>query len=309
MLTCFDSINIPFAQWDNNLVAEWLATIGLGMYVGEWRNWLRDGGHLMRATAAEVEKDFGVRNPLHRKKLRLAVAGMLNDDEDELLKSAGRLDFLWVARWLDDIGLPQYKDAFIDARVDGRVLHYLTVEDLFNLKVISQLHFASIRSGIRILRENKVRDILCLTLSLMLIIFPQQYNGQCLKRRATADEAQQTSWRPEEVSLWTSHRVMEWLRSIDLSEYAPNLRGSGVHGSLILFENAFNSDLFATLLSIPTSKTLLRRHIATKFRQLIGDDLHRIKMDFEHLPNYQPMIPGSKVKVSTFDDLVGLHRI
>lgn len=27
---------------------------------------------------------------------------------------------------------------------------------------------------------------------------------------------------------------MEWLRSIDLSEYAPNLRGSGVCGSLIV---------------------------------------------------------------------------
>lgn len=273
------------------------------MYVGEWRNWLRDGGHLMRATASEVEKDFGVRNPLHRKKLRLAVAGMLNDDEDELLKSAGRLDYLWVARWLDDIGLPQYKDAFIDARVDGRVLHYLTVEDLFNLKVTSQLHFGSIRSGIRILRENKVGIIFCfLNLNFFINFFLKKYNGQCLKRRATADEAHQSSYLPGEVSLWTSHRVMEWLRSIDLSEYAPNLRGSGVHGALILFENAFNSDLFATLLSIPTSKTLLRRHIATKFRQLIGEELHRIKLDFEHLPNYQPMIPGSKVKVSTINN-------
>ena len=33
--------------------------------------------------------------------------------------------------------------------------------------------------------------------------------------------------------LWTNHRVMEWLRTIDLSEYAPNLRGSGVHGALM----------------------------------------------------------------------------
>jgi len=28
---------------------------------------------------------------------------------------------------------------------------------------------------------------------------------------------------------------MEWLRSIDLSEYAPNLRGSGVHGALMVY--------------------------------------------------------------------------
>ena len=29
--------------------------------------------------------------------------------------------------WLDDIGLPQYKDQFVEARVDGRMLHCLTV--------------------------------------------------------------------------------------------------------------------------------------------------------------------------------------
>lgn len=33
---------------------------------------------------------------------------------------------------------------------------------------------------------------------------------------------------------WSNHRVMEWLRSVDLAEYAPNLRGSGVHGGLIV---------------------------------------------------------------------------
>ena len=38
----------------------------------------------------------------------------------------------------------------------------------------------------------------------------------------------------DEVILWSNHRVMEWLRTIDLSEYAPNLRGSGVHGALMV---------------------------------------------------------------------------
>ena len=36
------------------------------------------------------------------------------------------------------------------------------------------------------------------------------------------------------MSLWTNHRVMEWLRTIDLAEYAPNLRGSAVHGALMV---------------------------------------------------------------------------
>lgn len=33
--------------------------------------------------------------------------------------------------WLDDIGLPQYKDPFHDGRVDGRMLQYLTVVNIF----------------------------------------------------------------------------------------------------------------------------------------------------------------------------------
>ena len=45
------------------------------------------------------------------------------------------INYLNNSRWLDDVGLPQYKDAFMEARVDGRVLNYLTVDDLFQLKV------------------------------------------------------------------------------------------------------------------------------------------------------------------------------
>lgn len=154
-ISLFSSISIPFSQWDSTLISDWFTLIGLGMYVNECRRWCKHGEQLMKATSLEVEKELGIRNVLHRKKLRLAVASMNNEDDD-LLKNAGKLDYLWVARWLDDIGLPQYKDAFIDARIDGRMLHYLTVEDLLILKVTSQLHFASIRSGIRILRDNNV---------------------------------------------------------------------------------------------------------------------------------------------------------
>lgn len=45
---------------------------------------------------------------------------------------------------------------------------------------------------------------------------------------------QQNNVSPSDVVQWSNHRVMEWLRSVDLAEYAPNLRGSGVHGGLIV---------------------------------------------------------------------------
>lgn len=48
----------------------------------------------------------------------------------------------------------------------------------------------------------------------------------CLTRRSVPDESQPTA---ADVALWTNHRVMEWLRIVDLAEYAPNLRGSGMN--------------------------------------------------------------------------------
>ena len=91
-------------------------------------------------------------------------------------------------------------------------------------------------------------------------------------------------------------RVMEWLRQVDLAEYAPNLRGSGVHGGLIVLEPKFNGELLAALLSIPSSKTLLRRHLTIHFGDLIGRDLVAEKRRAENEPNYQPLTPTAKVK-------------
>ena len=52
------------------------------------------------------------------------------------------------------------------------------------------------------------------------------FDPSVLKRRSSPDETKKVM-TPSDVALWTNHRVMEWLRSVDLSEYAPNLRGSG----------------------------------------------------------------------------------
>jgi len=38
----------------------------------------------------------------------------------------GRLSNRWVLSWLEEIGLPQYKDTFSEGSVDGRMLNYLT---------------------------------------------------------------------------------------------------------------------------------------------------------------------------------------
>ncbi|KAG7225663.1 hypothetical protein INR49_005070 [Caranx melampygus] len=89
---------------------------------------------------------------------------------------------------------------------------------------------------------------------------------------------------------------MEWLRSVDLAEYAPNLRGSGVHGGLMVLEPRFNVEALALLLNIPPNKTLLRRHLATHFHLLIGSEAQRLKQDCLENPDYSVLTATAKVK-------------
>lgn len=67
-------------------------------------------------------QDMAISHPIHRKKLGLAIEAKKINDTHPM----GKLDYLLVLRWLDDLGLPQYKDAFADARIDGRTLNFLT---------------------------------------------------------------------------------------------------------------------------------------------------------------------------------------
>lgn len=90
---------------------------------------------------------------------------------------------------------------------------------------------------------------------------------------------------------------MEWLRAVDLAEYAPNLRGAGVHGGLMVLETRFNAELLAALLSIPPGKTLLRRHLNTHFKELLGKEIIQKKREAESTLGYIPLTPSSKIKV------------
>ncbi|NP_001338784.2 liprin-beta-2 isoform 6 [Homo sapiens] len=261
--------NAPFAQWSTERVCAWLEDFGLAQYVIFARQWVSSGHTLLTATPQDMEKELGIKHPLHRKKLVLAVKA-INTKQEE--KSA-LLDHIWVTRWLDDIGLPQYKDQFHESRVDRRMLQYLTVNDLLFLKVTSQLHHLSIKCAIHVLHVNK-------------------FNPHCLHRRP-ADES---NLSPSEVVQWSNHRVMEWLRSVDLAEYAPNLRGSGVHGGLIILEPRFTGDTLAMLLNIPPQKTLLRRHLTTKFNALIGPEAEQEKREKMASPAYTPLTTTAKVR-------------
>lgn len=205
--------------------------------------------------------------------------------------------------------MPQHKDAFGAARLDGRMLHRLTVDDLVALHVTSALHSASLRRGIQVMRAHA-------------------WNPECLIRRSgggallasatvdgeDADAAAATAAAAappadtKQVHLWTAHRVMEWLRSVDLAEYAPNLRGAGVHGALMIYDNRFTSELLADLLCIQPAKTLLRRHLGTHFAELLGRDVIQSKRDAEMTLGFQPLNLTAKIKVFLGRDFVCVWR-
>uniref|UniRef100_A0A8C2YZQ7 PPFIA binding protein 2 n=1 Tax=Cyclopterus lumpus TaxID=8103 RepID=A0A8C2YZQ7_CYCLU len=263
-------LKLPFSKWSTEQVCGWLEEIGLGQYGILACHWVTDGDTLLSATLQDLEKELAMKNPLHRKKLQLAIKTFSNGQPEK----SSELDYIWVNRWLDDIGLPQYKDQFNEGRVDGQMLQYLAVNDLLFLKVTSQLHHLSIKCAIHVLHVNK-------------------FSSNCLKRRPSHEN----QFTPSEVVQWTNHRVMEWLRSVDLAEYAPNLRGSGVHGGLLMLEPRFNSDTLALLLNIPPQKTLLRRHLTTNFNNLVGAQAHQEKREYTEAPGYTPLSITTKVKV------------
>ncbi|XP_075898668.1 liprin-beta-2b isoform X11 [Nelusetta ayraudi] len=277
------NLKIPFAKWSSEQVCDWLEEIGLSQYSILARHWVSGGQTLLSATPHDLERELGMKNPLHRKKLQLAIKTVSNKQGE---KSA-ELDFIWVTRWLDDIGLPQYKDQFNEGRVDGQMLQYLTVNDLLYLKVSSQLHHLSIKCAIHVLHVNK-------------------FHPNCLKRRPSNEN----QFTPSEVVQWSNHRVMEWLRSVDLAEYAPNLRGSGVHGGLVMLEPRFNSDTLAMLLNIPPQKTLLRRHLTTNFNSLVGTQAQLEKREYTDAAGYSPISITAKVKPKKlgFSNLAHLRR-
>ena len=175
----------PFNHWTLDMLSIWVDSLGLGMYDNHLKlSGIRNGEGLASMSGHDLETKLGIKMPLHRKKLILAIASRQESgvntgeksaaeefaNKNALIDSAGKLDHLWVTRWLDDIGLPQYKEAFLDARVDGRVLNVLTVDDLiFELGVGSLLHHLSIRRAIQVLRQKN-------------------FDPNCLKRRSSPEE-------------------------------------------------------------------------------------------------------------------------
>ncbi|XP_022085514.1 kazrin-like [Acanthaster planci] len=239
--------NTPMTQWKADMVVSWLEiTMCLPQYSQNCQENIKSGKVLLGLSDAELESGMGVSNVLHRRKVRLAIEEH-RPGVEIIFPKAGDLDHRWVARtWLNDLGLGQYSLQFESERIDGRVLNSLTKKDLEkHLGITRKFHQVSLLHGIELLRRI-------------------QFDKGVLVERRTQCEDMDC-----DLVVWTSQRLIRWARSIDLKEYADNLLDSGVHGALMVLEPSFDSDAMANALGIPSSKTIIRRHLTTELNSIL----------------------------------------
>ncbi|XP_055608212.1 kazrin isoform X3 [Uranotaenia lowii] len=242
-----EASSLPMERWRAPQVLAWLeVALGMPQYAARCAENVKSGKVLLELNDAELESGLGTSHPMHRKKLRLAIEEQRRPDLVRYT-TIGQLGHTWVAsEWLPDIGLPQYGESFLHSLVDARMLDTLSKKELEKyLGVTRKFHQASIVHGIHVLRIMK-------------------YDRQALAMRRLQSENVDT-----DPIVWTNQRFIRWARSIDLGEYADNLKDSGVHGGLVVLEPSFSGETMATALGIPPSKNIIRRHLATEFETLI----------------------------------------
>ncbi|XP_053360294.1 kazrin-A-like [Clarias gariepinus] len=236
---------------------------------------------MLTLTDTDLEVCLGISNPMHRRKLRLAIEDYRQAESGHGLSNAADLDHHWVAQaWLNDVGLPQYSQFFHTHLVDGRLLSTITRTDLEkNLHVSKKAHQSSMLLGIQLLH--------------ML-----NFNKELLQARRGDCENQNS-----DLLVWSCQRIIKWLRDIDLKEFAGSLQNSGIHGAVMVLDPSFNTDSMATALGISASKHMVRQHLNEEMNGLLA----AARLDFDQEGNTMGTSHKSSLGRSTISHHDGQH--
>ncbi|XP_043102731.1 kazrin-A isoform X3 [Puntigrus tetrazona] len=281
----------PMSRWRAGTVQAWLEVImAMPMYIRACADNVKSGKVLLVLTDEDLEFVLGISNSMHRRKLRLAIEDYRDAESGHGLSKAADLDHHWVAQaWLTDVGLPQYSQFFHTHLVDGRLLSTLTRTDLEkHLHVSKKAHQNSLLLGIQLLH----------TLN---------FDKEILQCRRSECENQNT-----DPVVWTCHRIIKWIKEIDLKEFADNLQNSGVHGAIMVMDPSFSSDTMAAALCISSSKHMVRHHLSEEVKALVSAARAGLDQEVEPLgtpPTLHRQSSLSSSSPSCHDDQQSLRRV